>query len=198
MAGERVELSARELMTETFNVLKYKFNGKEIKLPYKALAEIANDSDWHRTRVGYTGYESAVIVKIGEKEWAIAFGTACGNYPADPYNCDIAAVQFFRTGKFDQRTAGKVHMALEDNDYFRNSLIFAMANGQLSMNKESRFSQKVLELLGPKVEDFIAQDLETDPHYFTMDGRPVVKSAIRYRREFVAFLAETLQAALTA
>ena len=191
-------LSARELLTETFNDLRSKLRGKVVNLSSKATAEIANDSDWHRTRIGYTGYESAVLVDNISKQWAIAFGNKCGSYPADPYNCDIAAVPVSTDGKSEEQVAKEVHEALEGNSYFRNSLIYAMADGKLAVSREGRFGQRVLELLRPKVQEFIAQDLETDSRYFTMDLRPVVKSDVRYKREFVAFLSDIIQAALTA
>lgn len=191
---EKKGLSARELLENTYNALKN--SGKEIKLPSKAMAEIANDSDYHRTRIGYIGYESATILKVGEKEWAVAFGIKCGSYPADPYNCDIAVVQFFGNGKSDEEVVTEIYGALRGNSYFRNSLIYAMADGQLAVNKNGQFNQKILELLKPKVQEFIAQDLEIDPNYFTMDLRQVVKSSVQYKSEFVVFLSDTLRAVL--
>ena len=71
-----------------------------------------------------------------------------------------------------------------------------MANGQLALNKDGRFSQKVFDLLRPKIQEFIAKDLETDLRYFTMDLRPVVKSDVQYKPEFVVFLRETLRTVL--
>jgi len=193
---EKQELSARELLEGVYNALKD--GGREINLPSKAKAKIANDSDWHRTRVGYTGYESATLLKIGDKKWAVAFGNKCGDYPTDSYNCDIAAVELSDKGKrksYDEQ-ATEVHDALERNSYFRHSLIYAMANGQLALNKDGRFSQKVFDLLRPKIQEFIAKDLETDLRYFTMDLRPVVKSDVQYKPEFVVFLRETLRTVL--
>ena len=187
-------LSAKELLEGVFD--KFKLGGKEIKLSSKAMAVIANDSDWHRTRIGYTGYESAVLLKVGDKEWAIAFGIACGSYPADPYNCDIAAVPVSTNGKSNEKIAKEIHEALKEGNYFRNSLIHAMANGQLGTNKDSRFGQKVLELLGPRVQEFIAQDLETDSRFITMDLRPLVKSGVQYKPEFVVFLYDAFRAVL--
>ena len=192
--GKKQGLSARKLLEGVYNALKK--DGRKIKLPSKATAEIANDSDWHRTRIGYTGYESATLLKIGDKEWAIAFGAKCGSYPADPYNCDIAAVQLSGDSKPDEEVASEIHDALERNIYFRHSLIYAMADGQLALNKDGHFSKKVLEFLRPKVQEFIAQELETDSRYFTMDLRPVVKSAIQYKPKFVDFLCDTLREVL--
>lgn len=188
-------LSARELLEGVYSALKD--GGREIKLPSKAMSEIANDSDWHRTRVGYTGYESAAILKAGEKEWAVAFGIKCGSYPADPYNCDIAAVQLSGDGRSDEEVAIEIRDALEGNSYFHNSLVYAMADGELAVSKNGHFDQKLLELLRPKVQEFIAQDLEIDSRYFSMDLRPLVKSAVQYKPEFVVFLRDTIRTVLT-
>lgn len=189
-------LSARELLTATFNALKMRLGGKEIKLPSEALAEIANDSDWHRTRVGYTGYESAVLLKVGGREWAVAFGTTCGDYPADRYNCDIAAVRLSGHGKSKKQIAEEIRQALEGNSYFRGSLIYAMADGNLAGSSRSRFTRKVLEVLQPRIRSFIAQDIKADPDYITGDLQPLVISAVRYKKEFAAFLSDTLQTVL--
>lgn len=192
--AEKQGLSARELLEGVYNTLKD--GGREIKLPSKAMAEIANDSDHHRTRIGYTGYESATLLKVGDKEWVVAFGIKCGSYPADPYNCDIAAVQLSGNGKFDKEIAVEIYDSLKENSYFLSSLIYAMADGQLAISKDGQFGQKVLESLRPKVQKFIARDLEIDSRCATMDLRPLVKSAVQYKPEFVAFIHDTLRAVL--
>lgn len=184
--AEKQGLSARELLEGVYEALKG--DGREIKLLSKATAEIADDSDWHRDRRGYTGYESATLLKIGDKEWLVAFGTRCGGYPADPYNCDIAIMRFFGDGTSDERTATEVYDTLKENCYFRKSIIYAMTSGQLMVKSDGYFSQKVLELLKPSIQGFITQDLETNPDCFTMDGRPVITTFIQYKPEFVAFL----------
>jgi len=179
-------LSARELLEGVYNT--FKKNGREIELPSEAMAEIANDSDWHRIRIGYTAYKSAIVLKIGDQEWAVAFGTKCGNYPADPYNCDIAAVKIPENISSEEELAEEIRDALEENKYFRYSLIFAMADGQLYLNRSGVFSKEVFKLLDSRIQKYIAQDLEVDSQYFTTDFRPVVKQAVRYKREFVNVL----------
>ena len=197
MEGKQEGLSVRELLEQAFDALKQDLDGREIDLPSIAVAEIANDSDWHRTRIGYTSYKKASLLMVGDKKWAVAFGTKCGAYPADPYDCDIAAVQLsLDDEESDEQVAVKVHQSLESNDYFRNSLLFSMVDGRLSASKNSYFGMKVLELLKPRAVEFVAQKLVTDPEHFTLDLRPLVKSAIRYKQEFVAFLAETFRTAL--
>ena len=191
-------ISARELLLETFNDLQDKLKGKKIDLPRQARALIADDSDWHRIRRGFTGYESAVVLEPNEAKmsWVIAFGTKCGSYPADPYNCDIAAVSISTRDTPEEQLAADIYASLRRNTRFRNSLIYAMADGEIAISKRSPFIKDVLDFLQPRIEEFIAQNLEVDPELFTTDFRPVVKSAIRYKREFVPFLSETFQAIL--
>ncbi|MFH1192736.1 MAG: hypothetical protein V1656_00220 [Candidatus Jorgensenbacteria bacterium] len=190
-------LSARELLTETFDALKSKLNGKEVGLPLEAMAEIARDSNWHWTRVGYTVYRSAVLLKAGSKEWAVAFGTVRRrSYDAKSYNCDIVAVPFSNDGKSDKRVAEEVHDALEGNNFFFHSLVYAMADGHLVVNENGRFGQKVIKLLNPRFLGFVMQDLEIDPRFFTTGPRSAIKSAVTYRKEFVNPLSEALKSAL--
>ncbi len=191
-------ISARQLLEGVYSSLKNKLGGREIHLPSKAMVEIANDSDWHRTRIGYSAYETALLLNVEGKEWAVAFGTNCGSYPAEPYNCDIAAVSVFPIGKSDEEIAKEVYKALKKGSYFRNSLIYTLADGQLAVSKNSKFGQKVLELLRPKIKEFIVQDLETDSRYLYLDLRPVVKCAIEYKPEFVSFLCDIFRSVLAA
>ena len=170
---------------------------KEIQLLSKALAEIADDSDHHRTRIGYAGYESATLLRIGDKEWAVALGIACGSCPADPYNCDVAAVQISSNGKSDDQVASEVFFnALRNNFYFGESLVYTMADGRLAVCRDGSFGQKVLELLRPRTGEFIMKDLEIDTEHFYLDLRPVVKSAVRYKPETTTFLADVCRTVL--
>jgi hypothetical protein len=181
-------LSARELLEGVYNT--FKKNGKEIKLLSKAMPEIACDFD----RAGYTKYESAVILEINGKKWAVSLGIACGGYLADPYNCDIAAVKLSENISSEEEVVKEIYDALERNKYFRHSLIYAMADGNLCVNKSGVFSEKVFEILDSRIQTYIAQDLEIDSQYITLNLRPVVTSAVRYKREFVNVLYTTFRA----
>ncbi|MCL5016193.1 MAG: hypothetical protein M1312_01075 [Patescibacteria group bacterium] len=194
---EETGLSARELLTEALNNLQLRLKGTAVELPKKVLAEIADDSDWHRSRTGYTGYKSAIVVKCGGKRWAIALGIKCGGYPADPYNCDIAAVPLSSNGE-EAKLAEEISAALKRNSYFRHSLIYAMDSGELAAcSYVGCLGQRVLDFLRPRIREFIARDLKIDPTIWTMDLRPVVRSTILYKRELVAFLSENFQTILS-
>ncbi len=186
-------LSVRELFAQVFDMLKENLSGEVIKLPYRAFAEIANDSDWHRTRVGGMCYESTVLVRMNGKRWALAFGTATG-YPADPYNCDIIAVEVSQYG--DGIDGATLSCELEKSTYFKNTLIFAKADGTLFAPKNG-FERRMFKAL-EKVDlsGFLARAPEIDPEHMTMDLRPVVTAVARYKKEFVSFLSKLLQEVL--
>lgn len=190
--AETKGLSARELLKGVYDTLK-EDGEKEIELSSKAMAEIARDSDYHKERVGYMGYESAVLLKVGWQEWVVAFGTKCGAYPADPYDCDIVAVQFSSEGKTSEEIVSEAYIVLEGNHHFHNSLIYAMEGGLLAVNSNGHFGSRVLDLLKPEVQKSIVRDIEIDPSCCTMDMRPVVKSAIQYEPEFVAFVSDVFR-----
>ena len=193
--AEEQELTAREIVEETYNYLKNKLDGRIIRLPLEAIAEIANDLNPRKARVGYTSYRSAMLLEINGKKWALAFGNIRG-YRAGLYKCDIAAVQLSDNARTDGQTAAEIHNALEGNRYFCNSLICAMADGQLIVNKNGRFSQKIVELLGPKIREFIIQELKIDTRRLTIDLRPVVESPIRYSPELIVFLSNVFHVVL--
>lgn len=186
-------LSARELFKGAYAAIKNA--SREIKLPQTALAEIADDSDFHRTRVGYSGYDFAVILKLGDKEWAISLGTACGAYPADPYNCDIVAVQVCTKGKTEKQLAIEIMKELIRNSYFCKSLIIALADGRITL-MGTPLSQKIGEILGPKIDEFIAKEMEINPKVIHTDLRPVVTSAVEYEKAFVPVLCDAINKAL--
>lgn len=96
---ENSGLNVRELLKETYSILQKRYNPQQIILPRRALAEIADDSDLHRIRVGYIRYESAGLFQLDGKTWAIARGEKWGSYPAEPYDSDILALEFLVEGK---------------------------------------------------------------------------------------------------
>ena len=193
--AEKKGLYAKELLEGVYNALKN--GGKEVTLPSKVTVEIANDSDHHRTRIGYIGYESATLLKIGRRKLVVALGTVCGDYPADRYDCDIVAMRLSGKGKTDEQITAEARDALAKNYYLTHSLIIAMADGRLGLGKNKRTGRKMLRILGPTIQDFIAQELQTDPTVLTGSLRPVVISPVLYKAEFVEFLHKTLRQVLT-
>lgn len=189
------KLFVRELLERVYK--NFEKDGQKINLPEEVLIEIANDSDYHRERVGYFSYKSAVLIDIKNHERLMAFGKKWGDYPADRYDCGIIAVSFSGRNKSEERIIGEIKELFESISYFRYSLIVAMADGQLTVSRKGFFSQRVLSALKPKINSFISQKLEIDHRYIEMDGRPVVKSPIMYKPEFGDFLYKSFYSILS-
>ena len=188
-------LSARELLVAVCEKLVAKHKPTRIDFPERILAVIADDSDYHRTRTGYTGYQSADIYTFGGKRYAIARGEACGSYPADPFDSDIIAAEI-TVKENDKDACEEVKSKLKRNKEYRDSLVFAYANGNLATTPNT-LSIDLGKLIRPQSREFVAHDLETNPRLFYMDMRPVVTKAIRYKHEFADFLAGKMEAVLS-
>lgn len=190
-------LSVRELLDKTYEALEKKFEHKTVIFPEHASAEIANDSDYHRTRIGSMSYEKANVFRFNGREWAIAIGKACGSYPADPYDTDISAIQTKTEGKLEKQIGKELMEGFERSSYFRNSIIYGMSDGSLAVGNQSPFKDKVLEILKPQMEKYMAKQPKYHDKFITMDLRPVVTGRAEYKPEFTKFLAESIATILS-
>ena len=198
--GNKFEgLNVGELLKNTYSKLYERHHPQEIVLPNRVLTEIANDSDWHRTSIGYMGYELAGLFELNGSVWAIARGEACGSYPAEPYNSDLLALEIelknpIKTEKQIQEELGE---SIRRSEYFRNSLIYGMADGNLAVSKKGIFGERMIEILKPEMQRFIAQKPEYDSQYLSVSTLiPICKSTAKYKPEFVDFLADSVEAIL--
>lgn len=188
---EKNGLSVGDLLKKTYEALKERLQGQEMKLPLPARTEIANDSDWHRTRVGHMEYESVCLIEVAGKKWLIGLGKACGAYPADPFNSDILALPF-EGGEFNEGALAEICCQITQSSYFRHSLVVGVSDGGLGGNTKGSFGLKALDLLREVFSCFIAQELEIDPTVFHLDLRPVVTKPRRYKPELVDRLVDSL------
>lgn len=196
--GDKIKgLNVRDLLKSTYSRLSERHNPEEVVLPNRVLAEIANDSDWHRTRVGYMGYESAGLFQFDGKTWAIARGEKCGSYPAEPYDSDLLALELIAEGKTSEQIQEELREGIGRSSYFRNSLIFGMADGNLSLSKDGRFGERMLRRLQPEIQRFITQEPEYDRSVILVSTLqyPTIKRML-YKPEFVDFLADSIEAVL--
>jgi hypothetical protein len=179
------EFSAGEILEQVYKGLRDMPDSKEIKLLSDTRSLLATETDWHTSRYAWSYYEKAVLLRVNGKEWAITLGVKSEDYLADPYNSDIAAVPISTKGKSGKRSnkriAEEIRKALQEGIYLHNSLICAMADGSLRVNKNNPFGSKISELLHSGIEEFIAQ-----PKIGS-----VVKSGFRYKKELVEFLVDT-------
>lgn len=180
-------LSASEVLTEAFTLLVKALGKEEIRFSPKARSEVGNDSDYHRTRIGYMWYESVWVVKPGEKLWAIGLGQAGSSYPARPFGKDIIAIPLS-----EGWTAETIRSGIEFASYFDHSLIFSTDDGNFSFHQKGIFGTRIVSELEKKIDEFFAECSKFDPGLVTLDLRPVVTSAAKYRPGFSGFMAKVL------
>ncbi len=188
-------IRVRELLKETYSRLCKRNNIEEVVLNNMAFAEIANDSDWHRTKIGYMGYKSVGLFKYDGKIWVIGRGEACGAYPAERYDSDILALEL-QPEILDEikKSTRKLEKMIEESTYFRNSLIYGMADSSLAVNKNGRFGKTMIELIVPEVEKFIAKDPEYDYECLSVSTLDFVcKRPVKYKQEFIDFLTRCIE-----
>lgn len=190
-------LSVRDLLKHTYVVLATRHNHQEIVLPQMVFTEIANDSDWHRSRTGEMKYQAVGLFTLDEKLWAISRGEKCGGYPADPYDSDLLALDFSIKGKTQEQIQEELRDRIGRSDYFVNSLVYGMADGNLAVTKSGRFGQKMLEQLAPRVKDFVATPAKYNDEYLDLSTlRPICEHSVKYKPEFADFLADSIEAVL--
>jgi len=185
-------LSVRELLENTYEKLGERNSYTEIILPKNVTSEIADDSDWHRTRVGYMGYDKVRFFNFNDKSWLVSNGKSCGDYPARPYDSDILALELAVNENPD-----KVCEQFQKNisSYFRNSLLIGMNDGVLAV--DGGFSQRMDSLLRPRFKEFIAEMPRYNKEVLSLDNlSPINTSSMKYKPEFADFLAEIIERVL--
>jgi len=187
-------LFVRELLENTYEKLGERNDYTEIVLPEIVQSEIADDSDWHRTRTGYIGYDKVRFFNFNDKSWLIGNGKSFGDYPARPFDSDILGLELTVSENLTE-----VYNEFQNKvgSYFSNSLIQGMADGRLGVSKNTRFAEKMWDLLKPRFNEFVAQMPEYNKEILSINTlTPVNKSPMKYKPGLVDFLAKTIEKVL--
>jgi hypothetical protein len=196
-------LTGGEILEKTYKILCDKYTSKTITLSDVAMTEIADDSDWHRSKTGYMLYKELSQITINNKNWVLGLGEKGGDYPAEPFGKDILALEYEINGKTTEQISKELASKIHASPYFRNTLIMSMADGQLKLATPDspcycRFSEKMKEYLAGKFKEYVAQKPEYDRECVlvsTMDF-PCTKE-MTFKESFAEFLAETVEAILS-
>jgi hypothetical protein len=181
-------LSVRESFSLALDIICKKFSATEVVLIETPKAVIASDVDCYKVNHGYSAYGRVMILTINDKEYIVALGTTCGDYPADPYNCDIAIIPVV-LGKLSELKE-TIFTKLSNNYYFENSIVVARDDGRTVFNSSGPLQEETREVFASGIpKKFIAQELEHDKELIYRDGRPFVKYYVRYTEKFPDFLA---------
>ncbi len=184
-------LTVRELLQKTYEKLAERNQHEVIVLDNPVFAEIANDTDGYGSRAGGMIYEKVNLFKFNGKKWAVGNGKKSWGYPADPYDSDILALELEEMP--DDMQTGLKEM-IEHSTYFKNSLVYGMADGHLAVHKDSRLGEKMLGILKPKISEFITQNPEYNINHLSLSTlSPVNTKRMLYKSEFVDFLTEAIE-----
>jgi hypothetical protein len=191
-------LSVHDLLRSVSRLLGRKHSRRSLHFPEGVCTEIADDSDWHRTRRGYMRYRSAKILKLGGRRWVLARGDKSGSYPADAYDSDIIAIPIADQGKVDAKLAEQVAQSIREGSYFRHTLVCGLADGRLACYTRSPFADQMAASLRFMLVRIIAEDVRRDERYLSLsDLRPIVTSSMKYRPEAVHILADAIREILS-
>jgi hypothetical protein len=189
-------ITVGDLLNRTYDGLKNRNQHQEIVLDSDACAEIADDTDWHRSRTGYMCYKKVDLFNL-EKPWLLGHGKKGGSYPARPYDSDILALEFSSDGKEPRNIQKEIEDKIVASTYFQNSLVFGYADGNLGLNKEGRFGKRMMQLIKPNVQKFIAQKPEYNDEVLELSTlSPPFTKEMLYKPEFAKSLTEAIETVL--
>ncbi len=192
------KLFASEVLERVFEELAKKHQNKQIIFSEGVSTIIAEDSDWHRIRIGYMGYKEVKIFRFNGRHWVLGLGKAWGSYPARPYKSDIIAIEILPD---ESVSAEKIAEKIQEEGFgLGRSLIIAKSNGMLTIERntifpaeQDSFFHKMREHLNGIIPEFTAQEIKaSDKCISASDLQPVVTQPQCYKPELVETLVEII------
>jgi len=197
------ELGIVELFDATYSKLVERHNPNELTFPNTTLSEIANDTDWHRTRVGYMCYSGIGLFDLEGRTWAIARGTKGGSYPGDMYIGDIIALDLIVGDNSEDDIKKELSKRISSGSYFMNSLFLGLKDGNLGIKKErsrgipTRFGKKMIQMVSPRIKEFVMQTPEYNNELILFSTlQPPATKVMLYNPKTPDFLADCIEQVL--
>lgn len=171
------------IITELYESLKQL--GVEISLSSDgAKSEISNDSDWHRTKIGYSVYESFLVIN---KKWLVSLGQKSDSYAAEMFDKDLF-VQMCDESELmiDEDELKKyAKTSIRRASYFKRSFLVSTADGRLCVSPSYPY-------LG-RVADLVDKSIYSKPQY---NEKAILLSSLSYpitkKAQYLGDLSEKL------
>jgi hypothetical protein len=197
MTAIRVEpLTNFDVLKAVYEALKAKHSPQVLTLTI--FNEVADDSDWHRTRTGNMLYEEECIFCIEDKTWLIAFSDKPTGYPANGYSCDLIAIPLEIQGMSEAEVAKEVKEKIEGPaQYFRYSLVTGLSDGNFALSEASRYFSKMSKKVVAAVKTHRVSKTEYERNLYHLDLRRVASSTARYKPEIVDELVTAIEEVLS-
>lgn len=189
-------ITAGELLDLTNRILCEVNARKEINFPVEISVVCVDDSDMHRSRQGRMGYKKVNIITYGMKTFAAGLGRSMGAYPSKNYTSDLIIIDITDLGEMpDNELSNEIQKRIKSGDNFRNSVLIARSNGQLSFskNRQNRFKKKIVKALRPIAAGYVAQPMiESKEALNAFNLEAMVISPVRYQSEFSVEIAKQI------
>lgn len=152
-----VRLSSYEILKQAY--LRLAENAvSRINLGGEVTVEIATENLCHsKPRIVSMCYESADIVRLDGKCFAISLGAIGGNPIRKSYNGDILALEV-PASREAAVNSDELIRSIERSSYFKQSLVCAMHDGTLKVDPKSIFNNVMSEKISGTVSGFIVKD----------------------------------------
>lgn len=163
-----------------------------IKLTNSVSVEIANDSDWHRSRIGTMSYKEISLLIFDRQLWAVSIGSKSGAYPGEnTYASDLVAIPLDRYDSddglirafSDQITIGK---------YFKNSLLIGTVPGYIATTDNSFFAHSVPSIISNMDDLFENRRAQENTECINLDGTPIYTSFATYKPAAIKAFADSI------
>ena len=180
-------LKAERVVYEIFELLNQRNQNILIRFKEPKAAEVADDSDSHRSRYGFMLYKEARIFNFDKRRWAVFFGDETSGYPAEGYLRDLSAIEIKEEFNSENDVENGLTKLIRKSNYFVNSLIHADSSGLLITSTDSRFYGDTS--YDPR--EFIATKEEFDSEGLVFLS--VLKRPRTYKPEIIPKLTETIE-----
>ncbi len=168
-----VGIDGGTVITELYESLKQL--GEEISLGNdEARAEISNDSDWHRTRVGYSVYESFLVIN---KKWLVSIGKKSKSYTTEVFDRDLFVQMCDESELMIDSDALKeyANMSIRRASYFKRSFLVSTADGNLHVSPNFTYLDRVRDLVNKSI--YLKPVYNNEVILLSSLAPPVVKKA---------------------
>jgi hypothetical protein len=163
--------------------------------PAGAIAEVADDSDGHRTRIGVMAYKEVSIITMGQKKFLIGVGHPHG-YPADGYASDLLVLPL-EVKIPDEDWEKTVLSLISESTYFKHTMLVGLRDGLVAVPREGIYAKYAARYFA-NIFDAVAEEPRYSRHATHGDGTAVALQTMQFRHESVTFFVDGCTAVLAA
>ncbi len=186
---EGLSLTADQVLNEVLALLLAKWENEATDLESPIRVEVADDSDYHRTRKGYFRYNRLYVVTLPRHRWILGKGVNAGGYPADGLVSDLLARQLPSVLQADHKTIIGV---VTGSEYFSHSVMVVREGGEFAVAGSQQRQAEYRRLFRADAKEVVASEGKVNTEVMTMSLEPVFDSETLWTRRMAELMAETI------